>query len=774
MPFAVNTNREFVADQYKNVLNKDTNEVLAFPINMSDDQINEAISSDTEGRPIADVNPTFYDAHVRPALEQAKITGNYDLYYDAANKDLYENPFVKAALLGATFGLTKDNSPEVQKQRELNPIATFTGDIVGQTASILATAGIGETVFGISKAAQGIGLAARGATPLAIRQAAVGSGEILANTAGQVIQKTATNTASASIVGALYEGISNSAEQGKLLYDDVEGKLQQDSPDLIKIGQSALHGAGLWGLYGGVGGVFNPKTVTGISAGTSAVAGVAYLASKAEGASEPDALLNASVMGVFHFVSHAQTSPEERKTAISRLQDTIAGYIQSKNQMTAVSNIHELAAKEFVDNHALDVINESNNGVIDRNQNPPVIPKNEAEVLNLKDEYLKAEARGEFRDEKPQVEKVPISGNFKDGHSVEILDYLAQYIPAENVATMSGEQRLDLANGSWQDLRDVSEKFASGQNPYARPILNDKVEITPSEDKISTDAAKARGENQGAIDEVASSPSLTKKLVTNISDNVFQVDKKASVKSKESSRQAVLKEEKSLTQEVNKKQGAINEEIQGQTNGQEKLLVKDQPEIKAPAGAASENPIIDGTGEMKSRGLSSAVESNAVAKKLTDGFGSLPEYRALNLDKQAMETVRTLNADYNKAFRIAMGIESAPEGTTPESFFVAIENRAILENDVNTLRELATNSRLTAEATTMGQRIRTLGERDPESPVGAIKEVQKTREDAVKKKLKSKTIEAEKTKIAKEIKKEIKKATPTKETWASFIDSIQC
>jgi hypothetical protein len=67
----------------------------------------------------------------------------------------------------------------------------------------------------------------------------------------------------------------------------------------------------------------------------------------------------------------------------------------------------------------------------------------------------------------------------------------------------------------------------------------------------------------------------------------------------------------------------------------------------------------------------------------------------------------------------------------PESVFVAVEQKAIAEGDVNTLRELATG-KLTSEATTMGQRIRALGEREPDSPVKAIQDVVSARAKGVK------------------------------------------
>jgi hypothetical protein len=175
-----------------------------------------------------------------------------------------------------------------------------------------------------------------------------------------------------------------------------------------------------------------------------------------------------------------------------------------------------------------------------------------------------------------------------------------------------------------------------------------------------------------------------------------------------------------------------------------------------------------GTGKVRISGLASRVEESAVEKRLTKGFGDLPEYQQANMKEQASLATNLLAKDPERAKRIAMGEEAPPEGVIPESVFVAIENAAVKNGDVQTLRELATQSTLSTEATAMGQRIRTLAERDPESPIGAMADIKKAREAKVKDISKARKAEVG------SIKESIRKSAPTKETWASFIDSIQC
>src|SRR3990167_191035 len=164
---------------------------------------------------------------------------------------------------------------------------------------------------------------------------------------------------------------------------------------------------------------------------------------------------------------------------------------------------------------------------------------------------------------------------------------------------------------------------------------------------------------------------------------------------------------------------------------------------------------IKGTGEIKTRGLSRGVEAKAIENKLTQDFGDLPQYKGVNMKEQANKAIELLAKDSEKAKRIAMGEEAPPEGLLPESVFVAVEEWAIKNQDVNTLRDLATMSKLSEEATTMGQRIRTLGERDSESPVQAMTDIIKARKEAVSQKIKDlpKNKKIESAKIKNEINK---------------------
>jgi hypothetical protein len=177
-------------------------------------------------------------------------------------------------------------------------------------------------------------------------------------------------------------------------------------------------------------------------------------------------------------------------------------------------------------------------------------------------------------------------------------------------------------------------------------------------------------------------------------------------------------------------------------------------------------PPVEGTGDVKTRGLALGVEQKAIAKELTDYLGDLPEYRTVNMAEQADHATRLIDENPDLARRVALGEVDAPHGLLPESVFVAVENKAIAEGDVATIRDLA-SGKLTEQATTMGQRIRALGERNPDSPVAAIQRITEARG-------KAQTPESIADAIA-ELKTHIEEATKVApDAWEQFINSIRC
>lgn len=191
------------------------------------------------------------------------------------------------------------------------------------------------------------------------------------------------------------------------------------------------------------------------------------------------------------------------------------------------------------------------------------------------------------------------------------------------------------------------------------------------------------------------------------------------------------------------------------------------PDLAAQPAVATETTAI--TPETKPSRLAQGVEAKAIAANLTKGFEGLPEYSTVKVADQAERAVKLLNDDPDLAKRIATGEEHPPNGLLPEAIFTAVENRALASRDTQTLLDLARGSR-SVEASGMGQRLRLLAERNPNSAVAAIQQIEKARSKGVS----DEQVRFATNKVRTELQVEMKKAAPKIKDWASFLDSIRC
>lgn len=193
--------------------------------------------------------------------------------------------------------------------------------------------------------------------------------------------------------------------------------------------------------------------------------------------------------------------------------------------------------------------------------------------------------------------------------------------------------------------------------------------------------------------------------------------------------------------------------------------------VTTPEPVAEPSPklaAVEGTGEVKARGLAAGVDAKAVASQLTDSLGDLPEYRTINMAEQAAKATKLLAENPELAHRIARGEALPPNDLLPESVFTAVENQALANGDVGTLRALASGD-LTTQATTMGQRIRALAERNPESPVAAMEKIVKARTSGVKNA--GQAMAQSVAELQRHIAEAAKMDPPA---WTKFIDGLRC
>lgn len=194
---------------------------------------------------------------------------------------------------------------------------------------------------------------------------------------------------------------------------------------------------------------------------------------------------------------------------------------------------------------------------------------------------------------------------------------------------------------------------------------------------------------------------------------------------------------------------------------------------KQPAGRGSALKPIEGTGDVRERGLSQSVRARALASGFADEFGPLPEYHELDFGQQAEKWIGLLDSDPAFVKEVAMGRKPPPKGLLARMAFKAVEDSARASGDLDTVIELGTKSRLLAQSTEMGREIAALGYNfDPTSPVSAIREVQSAREAVAQKR--GINIAQETDKAVAEMKAEVKKAASKPPAFQAFLESIQC
>lgn len=175
------------------------------------------------------------------------------------------------------------------------------------------------------------------------------------------------------------------------------------------------------------------------------------------------------------------------------------------------------------------------------------------------------------------------------------------------------------------------------------------------------------------------------------------------------------------------------------------------------------------TGNATSK-VGKSIETGAIEKKLTEGFGGTAGYDKVVVKEQAQNVADLVNSDLNSARAMVRGEIALPDHIRGASLITGMEDYAVKNGDSEMLRELA-QSPLASETSRSAQELRLLAERSPDSPVGALQDIAKTREAMASKRYGN--LAQAKDTISAQIKKEIA-TTRTKETWESFINSIQC
>jgi len=208
-------------------------------------------------------------------------------------------------------------------------------------------------------------------------------------------------------------------------------------------------------------------------------------------------------------------------------------------------------------------------------------------------------------------------------------------------------------------------------------------------------------------------------------------------------------------------------------------VLADYPDLKTtPTAPVSKKEIVEPTPPLPTTGkgkvskIAGSIETKSIEAGLTKGFGHLAEYTPIVIKEQAEKASNLINTDINEVRRIIRGDKPLPGGLKGTALITAMEEHIKKTADGTLASELA-NSPLVSGTSAAAQELRLAAERDPESPVKAIQDINKILGETVKKRYPGKILNKVKDATIGKIKDTISKAN-TKYSWEAFIRSIEC
>ena len=179
---------------------------------------------------------------------------------------------------------------------------------------------------------------------------------------------------------------------------------------------------------------------------------------------------------------------------------------------------------------------------------------------------------------------------------------------------------------------------------------------------------------------------------------------------------------------------------------------------------------IEGTGETKIPQASKRLEASAIRQGLVESFGELPEYKTADFGQIADKVKALIDRDPDTAKEVAMGRAQPPKGVPSSFMWTILSRQAGLDGDVDLINELSKSS-VPRQGVEAGRFIGGFKGLSDEDPVQAIKDLQKSREDALNRRAK-----AESAKLDEAIKKATSDRVSGKvrTNWSDFIKNLEC
>jgi hypothetical protein len=193
-----------------------------------------------------------------------------------------------------------------------------------------------------------------------------------------------------------------------------------------------------------------------------------------------------------------------------------------------------------------------------------------------------------------------------------------------------------------------------------------------------------------------------------------------------------------------------------------------------PARVSSLKPF-EGEGETKQRGLSKTLEAKSIAEGITKGIENLPTYNVRENAPQIQKASEIIANEPNRALRIALGKEKAPDDILPGFIYAGLRDKALKgELSPEVINQLGQSDFLSGQATTAGQFIQSFRGQHPLDPIKAISEIKKSREEAFLNKTSREDINKVRERVQAPLKKEVTKNNLKFRDWNNFVQSLVC
>lgn len=189
------------------------------------------------------------------------------------------------------------------------------------------------------------------------------------------------------------------------------------------------------------------------------------------------------------------------------------------------------------------------------------------------------------------------------------------------------------------------------------------------------------------------------------------------------------------------------------------------PQVKPKEVSVPREQLPVGTGKEKASRLEARITDslNKTPQEIKDQLGST--FNQMNKKENIAKAVSYISKNQEEAMAVLRGEKEAPKGILKNSIYVAMEN--VAKEDAPLARKLASLA-----STRAGQELSILTEIDPHSPVKAMSEVIKIREEVAMKKYGGRSVREVSDKIVKDIKTKVK--VPDRYDWNSFLESVKC